>query len=239
MHIEPSAAGRARALAFTGLGLPPSQRKLPARREESSNDSNRARAQIETIAEALDRLESFAAAEVELIEAANQVDEAGLVGYELGVYLDQLSNETRLDPGEMFGCLYVLLNVLEDSGLYDVELTLDDQTTTVDEVLDELVVIAEEAGYYVGPDVDTGEWHLPRVEPVEKKTKERFSKAERFFLLEAKLGWPCGALQLKRQWKILAARFHPDRNPSDREAGTKFRLIKEGYDKLARKLDDC
>jgi hypothetical protein len=227
MHIEPSAEGARRMRAFSGARQ---KRPLPALNEEANAEAAIARAQIATVAEALERMEEFAAAEVDLVDTENDVDEVGLVGYELGVYLDQLGNEERLDPGEMFGCLYRLLNVLDDSGLYEVELSKDESEISLQDMIERLPEIAEEAGYYVGPE------HKMAAAAPKTAAPLALGKVEQFFVSEAKLAWPCGVLQLKRQWKILAARFHPDRNPNDPDAVGKFRRIKEGYDLLLQRL---
>lgn len=226
LHIEPSEAGARRMRGFVGLRQ---KRQLRAIKDEANPEASLARQQIATVAEACERLEEFAAAEVDLLDTAHDVDEVGLVGYDLGVYLDQLANEERLDPGEMFGALYRLLNVLADSGLYDVELTKDEEDVSLEDMLELLPGIAEEAGYYIRPE--------RKAPQTSAKTAQQtpLGKEEKYFVTEAQLTWPCGALQLKRQWKILAARYHPDRNPST-DAAAKFARIRAGYDALLERL---
>ena len=127
----------------------------------------------------------------------------------------------------MFGALYRLLNVLEDSGLYEIELTKDEEEISLEDMIELLPRIAHEAGYYVGPERKTV--------ATKATSPTALTNEENFFVAEAKLAWPCGGLQLKRQWKILAARFHPDRNASA-DAAAKFARIKKGYDALVERL---
>jgi len=206
--------------------------RLPAKRSVQSAASKQASVTIATLAEIVDRLDTFAVAEVDLIDSKNDVEEAGLTGYDLGIYLDILGCEDRLDPGEMFGAVYVLLVLLEDSGLYDVELVFDDEETNMHAMRELLTRIAEEAGYYVGPETELGEFS-PLHEPQEQVPK--LSAAERFFLDEAKLSWPCAEMQLKRQWKAIASRYHPDKAPEP-AAADKFRRNKEGYELLKQRF---
>src|SRR6185436_6208187 len=125
LHIEPSEGGCRLLRQAFGVG------PLPAKRADDPVAVTKARRAIDTLADIADRLDTFAVAEVDLVDTDNDVEEAGLMGYELGIYLNKLADEDERDPGEMFGAVYLLLALLADSGLYDVELTLDDEERTV------------------------------------------------------------------------------------------------------------
>lgn len=184
-----------------------------------------ATAQIERVAELIDLLETYAVAEVDVLDAENEIEALGFVGYELWIDLDVALHEVSPEPHEMFFALYELFSIGKESALYSLEVVEDDEPVTVDTLLRRIATLAEEAGFDLYGDA-------PK-EPVD--SKEALSKGELFFLTEAELSWPANAAAVKKAWKTLAARYHPDRDPSE-EATVRFRIAREAYEKLLARI---
>jgi hypothetical protein len=179
-----------------------------------------AQAQIAQVAEIIDLLETYAVAEVELTSSAHEIEDLGFVGYELWIDLDVALHEVSPEPHEMFAALYALLSIGKEGGLYDVEITAEEEAVSIDALLSEIIGRARQVGVELDPDA-------PSKEPA-----SALSKAERFFLSEAQLSWPADAAAIKKAWKQLAARFHPDKTGGDPLAAQKFHVVREAYDLL-------
>ena len=178
---------------------------------------------IERVTEIIDLLETYAIAEVELIDTEHEIEAIDFVGHELWIDLEIAIHEVTPEPLEVFVALYELFAIGKEAGLYSVEITEEDEPLSIDAMLSKIAALARAAGYELEDDA---------AKPAVDSAAKKFSKSELFFLAEAKLTWPASAAAVKKAWKQLAAAFHPDRNPGDLQALQKFRISREAYDKL-------
>ena len=58
------------------------------------------------------------------------------------------------------------------------------------------------------------------------------------YLINLELNYPFTKHELKKQYHIMALKYHPDKNPHDASAEEKFKDIHESYEKLQPLVED-
>jgi hypothetical protein len=74
------------------------------------------------------------------------------------------------------------------------------------------------------------------IDAVRGRPAGSLSDEENFFLQRADLRWPTEIATLERAWRTILLRDHPDRAPGDPHAHHRFLLVREGYERLRRRL---